>query len=180
VIETVSPGAEISAYLELVLNGCTRRYATTCNWTPSRAIRWRGRDGPTKFLDDYGGYSQADAYCVYDASFKPARGLTEVGCMMHMRRYFFKALDSDQERMGKVLHLIARLYGVEDRTGDLTSEQRLNLRQRLSVPNTARLRQYLLTIRDEMLPKSPVARAVRYSLKGSVIADRVSGQPPLP
>jgi hypothetical protein len=35
--------------------------------------------------------------------------------MMHMRRYFFKALDSDQERMKKALHLIARLYGVENR-----------------------------------------------------------------
>jgi transposase len=48
------------------------------DYTPTR-----GRDGPTKFLDGYKGYLQADAYCVYDAFFKPARGLTEVGCMMH-------------------------------------------------------------------------------------------------
>jgi len=124
----------------------------------------RGRDGPAKFLDGYTGYLQADAYCVYDAFFKPARGLTEVGCMMHMRRYFFKALDSDQERMGKALHLIARLYGVEDRARGLSAEERLALRQRLSAPAMAKLHAYLLKIREEVLPKSPAARAVRYAL----------------
>jgi len=124
----------------------------------------RGRDGPANFLNGYKGYLQADAYCVYDAFFKPARGLTEVGCMMHMRRYFFKALDSDQQRMGKALHLIARLYAVEDRAKGLMGEQRLELRKRLSAPVMAKLHKYLLEIRDEVLPKSPGSNAVRYAL----------------
>jgi transposase len=126
--------------------------------------RTRGRDGPAKFLEGYKGYLQADAYSVYDAFFKPARGLTEVGCMMHMRRYFYKALDSDQERMGKALHLIAKLYRIEDRGKRLSAEERLGLRQRLSAPVMAKLRAYLLRIREEVLPKSPGARAVRYAL----------------
>lgn len=124
----------------------------------------RGRDGPAKFLEGYTGYLQADAYSVYDAFFKPARGLTEVGCMMHMRRYFFKALDSDQAHMGPALHLIARLYAVEDRAKGLSGEERLELRQRLSVPVMEKLHQHLLAIRQEVLPKSPAARAVRYAL----------------
>ena len=124
----------------------------------------RGRDGPAKFLEGYTGYLQADAYSVYDAFFKPARGLTEVGCMMHMRRYFFKALDSDQAHMGPALHLIARLYAVEDRAKGLSGEERLELRQRLSAPVMEKLHQYLLEIREEVLPKSPAARAVRYAL----------------
>ena len=107
---------------------------------------------------------QADAYSVYDAFFKPARGLTEVGCMMHMRRYFFKALDSDQAHMGPALHLIARLYAVEDRAKGLTGDERHALRQRLSVPVIEKLHQYLLEIREQVLPKSPAARAVRYAL----------------
>jgi transposase len=94
----------------------------------------RGRDGPAKFLEGYTGYLQADAYSVYDAFFKPARGLTEVGCMMHMRRYFFKAMDSDQAHMGPALHLISRLYAVEDGAKGLRAEERLKLRQRLSLP----------------------------------------------
>lgn len=129
------------------------------DYTPTR-----GRDGPARFLEGYRGYLQADAYSVYDAFFKPARGLTEVGCMMHMRRYFFKALESDQERMGKALHLIARLYAVEDRAKGLDADQRLALRRRLSAPVMAKLHVYLLRLGEEVLPKSPAARAVRYAL----------------
>jgi transposase len=124
----------------------------------------RARDGPSRFLEGYTGYLQADAYSVYDAFFKPARGLTEVGCWMHARRYFFKALESDQPHMGPALHLIARLYSVEDRARGLTAAQTLALRQRLSAPVMQKLHQYLLRIRDEVLPKSPAARAVRYAL----------------
>ena len=124
----------------------------------------RGRNGPAKFLEGYTGYLQADAYAVYDAFFKPARGLIEVGCMMHARRYFFKALDSDQQHMGPVLHLIGRLYAVEDRARGLSGEERLELRKRLSVPVMDKLKQYLLKIREEVLPKSPAFRAVRYML----------------
>src|SRR5437667_12180788 len=65
------------------------------DYTPTR-----GRNGPAKFLEGYQGYLQADAYSVYDAFFKPARGLTEVGCWMHARRYFFKALESGSTTHG--------------------------------------------------------------------------------
>ena len=129
------------------------------DYTPTR-----GRDGPAQFLNGYTGYLQADAYCVYDAFFKPVRGLTEVGCMMHARRYFYKALDSDQQRMGKALHLIARLYAVEDRAKGLAGEERLAVRKQLSAPVIAKLHQYLLEIHDEVLPKSPAGKAVRYAL----------------
>jgi transposase len=124
----------------------------------------RGRDGPAKFLEGYTGYLQADAYSVYDAFFRPERGLTEVGCWMHARRYFFKALDSDQQHMGPALHLIARLYSVEDRAKGLTGQERLELRQRLSAPVMEKLHKYLLEMQEEVLPKSPAAKAVRYAL----------------
>jgi len=139
--------------------GDSQHPVVVLDYTPTR-----GRDGPAKFLNGYKGYLQADAYCVYDAFFKPARGLTEVGCMMHMRRYFFKALDSDQQRMGKALHLIAQLYAVEDRAQGLSGQERFALRHRLSGPVMAKLHKYLLEIRDVVLPKSPGAKAVRYAL----------------
>jgi transposase len=83
---------------------------------------------------------------------------------MHARRYFHKALDSDQSHMGPALHLIARVYRVEDRARGLTGEERLQLRKRLSAPVMEKLHRYLLEIRAEVLPKSPAARAVRYAL----------------
>src|SRR5690348_15731423 len=58
----------------------------------------------------------------------------EVGCWMHARRYVFKALESDEPHMGPALHLIARLYRVEERAKalSLSANERLALRQRVS------------------------------------------------
>jgi transposase len=139
------------------------------DYTPTR-----GRAGPAKFLEGYKGYLQADAYSVYDAFFKPERGLTEVGCWMHARRYFFKALETDAQRMGPALHLIARLYAVEDRAKALSlpAEQRLALRQRVSARLLGKLHPYLLQLRQEVLPKSPSGAAVRYALNQWVALTR--------
>lgn len=126
----------------------------------------RARAGPEEFLRGYRGHLQADAYGGYDAFFKdPARGLIEVGCWAHARRYFHKALESDQARMGPALLLIAQLYRVEKHARGLASEDRLRLRQLQSRPILDKLRDYLLEIQAEVLPKSPEGRAVRYTLK---------------
>jgi transposase len=131
------------------------------DYTPTRE-----RAGPEKFLAGYRGYLQADAYGGYDAFFNdPARGLIEVGCWAHSRRYFHKALESDQPRMGPALLLIAQLYRVERQARPLTAEDRLQLRQLQARPVLDKLRQYLFEIQAEVLPKSPAGRAVRYALK---------------
>jgi hypothetical protein len=126
---------------------------TVFDYTPTRE-----RAGPEKFLSGYRGYLQADAYAGYDAFFKGERGMTEVGCWMHSRRYFYKALESDERRMGPALALIAKLYGVEDRAAGLRGEARGEVRRRLSRPVLSRLYEYLLMIRGEVLPKSPAGR----------------------
>jgi len=126
----------------------------------------RERAGPEAFLKGYRGYLQADAYGGYDAFFKdPARGLIEVGCWSHARRYFHKALESDQPRMGPALLLIAQLYRVEKQARGWTAEDRLRLRQLESRPILDKLHDYLLEVQVEVLPKSPEGRAARYSLK---------------
>lgn len=124
----------------------------------------RARAGPDKFLQGYRGYLQADAYAGYDAFFTPRRGMTEVGCWMHARRYFYKALEADERHMGPALALIAQLYKVEDLARGLSAQDRLQTRQRLSRPVINKLHDYLLRIRSEVLPKSPAATAVRYTL----------------
>lgn len=135
----------------------------------------RERAGPEKFLEGYRGYLQADAYGGYDAFFKDrARGLMEVGCWGHARRYFFKALESDQPHMGPALLLIGQLYQVEEeaRTRALPPEDRLRLRQLRSRPVMDRLHGYFEEIQIEVLPKSPAARAVRYALKNWIALTR--------
>jgi transposase len=131
------------------------------DYTPTRE-----RAGPEKFLQGYRVYLQADAYGGYDAFFKdPSRGLIEVGCWAHARRYFHKALESDQARMGPALLLIAQLYRVEKQGRLLAAEDRLQLRQLQARRIVDKLHHYLLEIQLEVLPKSPEGRAVRYALK---------------
>jgi transposase len=79
------------------------------DYTPTRE-----RAGPEKFLAEYHGYLQADAYVAYDSFFTdPERGLVEVACWAHTRRHFHQALDNDSARMGAVLAYIAQLYALE-------------------------------------------------------------------
>ena len=53
--------------------------AVIYDYTPTRE-----RAGPEKFLKEFRGHLQADAYAVYDSFFTdPARGLVEVGCWAH-------------------------------------------------------------------------------------------------
>ncbi len=133
----------------------------------------RERAGPEAFLQGYRGHLQADAYSGYDAFFKdPGRGLIEVGCWAHCRRYFHKALESDQAHMGPGLLLIAQLYRVERQARGLTPEDRLGLRQLQSLPILDKLHNYLLEIQREVLPKSPAGRAIRYTLKNWIALTR--------
>jgi hypothetical protein len=136
----------------------------------------RERAGPEEFLKGYRGHLQADAYAGYDAFFKdPSRGLIEVGCWAHARRYFYKAVESDQGRMGPALLLIAQLYRVEDLARPLSSAERLGVRQLQSRPVLDKLHEYLLGIQTEILPKSPAGRAVRYTLKNWTALNRYCG-----
>ena len=129
------------------------------HYTPTR-----GGEEMKTFLAGYRGeYLQVDAYRAYDGLFtNPERKLREVGCWAHARRYVFKALNADLPRMSLPMLLIHELYQVEERARTLTAAGRLALRQEWSRPILQKLRTYFDRIRDEVLPKSVAARAIRY------------------
>jgi hypothetical protein len=133
------------------------------DYTPTRE-----RAGPEKFLENFQGYLQADAYVAYDSFFNdPERGLVEVACWAHTRRHFHQALDTDSARMGAVLAYIAQLYAVEKsaRQARIIGDELRQLRQHGAAPALIDLHAYLLKIRDEVLPKSAAGQAVNYALK---------------
>ena len=137
--------------------------AVIYDYTPTRE-----RAGPEKFLKGFRGHLQADAYAVYDSFFTdPARGMVEVGCWAHARRHFHNALENDPAHMGGVLAMIAHLYEVEKagRKNGLHGEDLRLLREREARPMLNQLHEYLLTIREHVLPKSEAGQAVAYTLK---------------
>src|SRR5690606_6107843 len=65
---------------------------TVYDYTPRRT-----RDGPARWLADYQGYLQADAYGGYDG-IDHAQNVIEVACWAHARRKIYDAQDSDSKR----------------------------------------------------------------------------------
>lgn len=71
----------------------------------------RSGDAPAAFLKGYTGLVHADGYTGYNPIYEG--GATHVGCMMHVRRYFFDARLNDPELAHEALAHIRALYAVE-------------------------------------------------------------------
>ena len=121
----------------------------------------RSRDGPEKFLGDFKGYLQADAYSGYDRIY--SRGVVEVGCFAHARRKFYDARMSDPERAHEALARIRALYAVEVAGKGLDDAGRLALRRERSAPPLERLGTWLDEQARVVLPKSPIGGAIGYA-----------------
>lgn len=128
------------------------------DYTPTRS-----RDGPIEFLGDYAGFVQADAYQGYDKLFSKGK-CTEVGCWAHARRKFFDAKETDPRRAYQMLALIGQLYDVERQAKEdgLDAAGIKELRQECSRPILAEIKSYLDSWSKEVLPKSPMGKAIGY------------------
>jgi transposase len=129
------------------------------DYTPTRK-----RDGPATWLAGYSGYLQADAYGAYDGIYH-AQGVTEVACWAHARRKFYDAQDSDGKRSAQMLALIGELYAIEREAKEqsLDEASRLALRQQRSVPVLEKIKTWLDTEGEIVLPRSPMAAAITYA-----------------
>ena len=124
------------------------------------------RDGPASFLNDYRGYLQADAFSGYDGIY--AGGLiVEVACWAHARRKFYDTLVHYPTEAKRIVAMIASLYAVESRAKKLRvpDDRLLAWRQQFSRSRLARLRRYLDELSVQVLPKSPLGKAISYTLR---------------
>jgi len=134
-------------------------------------------DGPTRFLEGFEGYFQADALAQYGALY--ARGKVEhVCCTAHARRKFVAASEGGDDRATPVLEMIARLYAIERALPPLLppsddpvqreqrqqrEEQRRAIRQRDAGPVWEEWSTWLAEQRPNVLPKSLLGTAVGYA-----------------
>ena len=155
------------------------------DYTPDRT-----RAGPQRFLEDYKGYLQADAYGGYDGIYHKGN-VIEVACWAHARRKFFDARETDGRRATQMLAMVAELFAVEDAArekielllkqnspsassgqasaprNEYQREQeqiRLALRQDKSKPILAKIKTWLDAESQLVLPRSPMAQAINYTL----------------
>jgi len=123
----------------------------------------RSREGPKEFLKDYTQVLLADAYGGYNGVVA-GNAITRAGCWSHARRKFVEAEKSAPEIAREAVALMDALFAVERQTKDITVSERLELRQKQSVPILAELHRKLLIWKEQLLPKHPMADAVNYTL----------------
>lgn len=126
----------------------------------------KGRDekGATIFLKNYRGWLQADGYSVYDKLGRK-EGVELVGCHVHARRKFFEARDYDRERADYALNVYQQLYALEKECKGMSDEERRQYRDHHSRPLLESFKGWLDEQALLILPKSPIATAVRYSIR---------------
>ena len=124
----------------------------------------RGGNGPKELLADYNGYLQCDGYTVYDKIGADPK-ITLAGCLVHARRKFHEAQDSDKKRAQKALTIFRKIYleerAIKEKASD-DFEQRKNLRDQRVKPLLAQIRQWITTEQFDVLPKSPIGKAMTY------------------
>ena len=125
----------------------------------------RSRDGPAKFLAGFDGYLQADAYGGYDGIYSGGKVL-EVSCFAHCRRYWWEARATDSRRAHEGLSYIGRLYALEEqfREAKLAGDALRDARQKYAIPILDDFGQWLKAEQPQVLPKSVIGAAFRYTL----------------
>lgn len=124
------------------------------------------RDGPASFLKGYRGYLQADAFSGYDGIYASGE-IFEVACWAHARRKFYETLVHYPAEAKRIVAMIGGLYALESRARKLrVPEGRLLAwRQRFGRNRLERLRRYLDELSPQVLPRSPLGKAISYTLR---------------
>lgn len=148
-----------------------RGYFWVYNNSPGKLVFFdyqegRGESGPQGTLKEYKGYLQTDGYQVYDA-FDKREEITLLHCMAHARRYFTEALNNDADRANFALERIQQLYAIERSCKEraLTNDQRKEVRKKEAVPILDQLGKWMKAQYIETLPKSPIGKALAYSIE---------------
>lgn len=116
------------------------------------------------FLEDWQGSLVCDDYGGYKAL--SAKGVTEVGCMAHARRYFFDLYQASASDVAEqALVLFKSLYEIEELAKDLDAQARWRMRQTRSKPIAEKFHAWMISQRLLATDGTRLARALDYSLK---------------
>ena len=142
----------------------------------------RDRSGvhPVEHLKTFAGILQADIYAGYNRLYEAGRSpepVTEAACWAHSRRKFFELADiaAGKRRGGNAppisplaLEAVKRidlLFDIERGIVGKSAEERRAVRQELSAPVLADLKEWMQAERVKLSKHSPVAKAMDYMLR---------------
>jgi transposase len=123
--------------------------------------RGRGMHGPKEFLMQYQGRLQCDGYKVYD-KIGQRQGIELIGCMVHARRKFYEAKDSDEKRSQYALNIFKQIYGIERENKQKSINEKQIVRLNKIKPLMNQLLDWIQNESLLVLPKSPIGKAMTY------------------
>lgn len=129
----------------------------------------RSGDVAKQLFEGYSGYLQTDDYAGYHAIGKRDE-ITHLGCWAHARRKFVEAQKVATPKGGKpragkadmALSYIRKLYGIEKRIKDESTEVRYAMRQKESREILEHFRAWLDNTLHKVLPKGALGKALGY------------------
>ncbi len=120
----------------------------------------RAHTAPLALLGDFHGTLLTDGYSGY----RPLPGITHAGCMAHARRKFDEAMATSPVIAARAVALIGKLYEVERACKWLDADGRRDVRWCDSTGILLRLRLLLEQERPNVVPQSPIGKAITYAL----------------
>jgi transposase len=128
----------------------------------------RSHEVAAKLLAGFTGKLQSDGFGAYGTLERQVQSLVLFRCWAHTRRKFHEALEANGPDAAWYVAEIQRLYRIEKQAREtgLDAVGRGKLRAAQSQPVLERIRQRLERdlARSEILPSSPLGKAVRYTL----------------
>ena len=125
----------------------------------------RSQSVPAKFLENYQGYLQADAYPGYDKLYQSG-DIIEVACAAHARRKFMDVakLVEEPTLANQAIDMFCELYAIEKQAKNMSNNQRYFYRRRFAKPILRKLHRWLQKKNKTAPPKSPLGLAIQYAL----------------
>ncbi|HKM26894.1 MAG TPA: IS66 family transposase [Thiopseudomonas sp.] len=160
--------AESDKWMWVIRGGPPDQLSVLFEYDPSRA-----GSVAVRLLDDFKGVLQADGFSGYSKVCKE-NSLTRIGCWDHARRKFVeadkganpkaKAKKGTVSKADVALSYIRKLYRVESNIADKTDEERLKVRQEISVPILNEFKQWLEKNAGKVMKGGALRKAIDYTL----------------
>ena len=165
VLKLERTGETGQGYMWLARGGPPKRPAVRYRFAPGR-----GNEHAKRFLGNFRGWLQTDAWAAYDTALEGSSQIVHVGCWAHVRRKFFEADKVASSALTRdALGRIKKLYKLEDQCRDeakqenLADEAFLERRKALVEPYLKDLRHWLDHTAAETLPSGPAGKALAYT-----------------
>jgi transposase len=127
----------------------------------------RGREGPARFLDKFAGMLQTDGYAAYDRGVGSSK-MVHAACWSHARRQFVDAIKLNKQDAASIsiVELMDKLFAIDARARDekMDHAARHDLRQQEAPPLLEEIREQILAMSRNVLPKSAAGKACSYTL----------------